>query len=242
MHFEQHAATYAQARPPYPPELWARLRDLGLLDPGLRAIDLGAGTGQATGPMLAAGLAVTAIEPGTRLAEALQTAHPEATVIIGPAEDLDLPASSFDIAVAATSIHWMDLNVLIPKVRRLLTPTGRLLVWRNVFGDPEQTNTPFRDTVAEIVATRSTPPRPGPDPEDPHTTSAALTRTGLFAVQEQHTYHWSLDLDEHSVRRLFTTFSDWTPDEVDQAARAVRDLGGQVTEHYHSWLIILSPR
>lgn len=91
MHFERHAGTYGQARPPYPPQLWARLRDLGLLDPGLRAIDLGAGTGQATGPMLAAGLAVTAIEPGTNLAEALQVAHPGATVIIQPAEDLDLP-------------------------------------------------------------------------------------------------------------------------------------------------------
>lgn len=242
MHFERHAGTYGQARPPYPPQLWARLRDLGLLDPGLRAIDLGAGTGQATGPMLAAGLAVTAIEPGTNLAEALQVAHPGATVIIQPAEDLDLPPGSFDIAVAATSIHWMDLGVLLPKVRRLLTPTGRLLVWRNVFGDPEQTRTPFRDAVARIVATRTTPSRPGRDPEDLHATSAALTHTGLFAVQEQHTYRWSLDLDEHSLRRLFTTFSDWTPDEVDQAARAVRDLGGRVTEHYHSWLIILSPR
>lgn len=241
MHFERHADTYARARPPYPPELWGRLRELGLLAPALRAIDLGAGTGQATGPMLDAGMAVTAVEPGTRLAAALHRAHPEATVIVAPAEDLDLPPSSFDVAVAATSIHWMDLDVVLPRVRRLLTPTGRLLVWRNVFGDPEQANTPFRDAVAEIVAARSRPPRPGPDPEDVTATSAALARTGLFVVQEQHTYRWSLELDEPSVRRLFTTFSDWTPGEVDRAARAVHDLGGRVTEHYHSWLIILAP-
>lgn len=85
MHFERHAGTYGQARPPYPPQLWARLRDLGLLDPGLRAIDLGAGTGQATGPMLAAGLAVTAID---RLLEArtaldrVQATADEATAVL----------------------------------------------------------------------------------------------------------------------------------------------------------------
>ena len=242
MHFEEQAANYAQARPPYPLDLWARLRELGLLNAGLRAIDLGAGTGQATGPLLAAGLRVTAVEPGPQLAAALQAVYPAATVIVARAEDIDVAPQSFDIAVAATSIHWMDLDVVLPKIRRLLTSEGKLMVWRNVFGDPDGDPTPFRNAVARIVADRVTPPRPGPDAEDLAATRDQLTLSGMFSVQEHATYRWSIELNEQQVRRLFATFSDWTPDEVDRAARAVRDLGGRITERYHSWLIVLDPQ
>ncbi len=240
MHFEAHADDYAAARPPYPDALWDKIRDLGVLSPGLRALDLGAGTGQATGALLAAGLQVTAVEPGPRLAAQLRASLPEATVILSRAEDLDLPPASFDLAVAATSIHWMDTDVLLPVLRRLLTPAGTLLVWRNVFGDPDFP-TPFRERVAQIVQDRDAPPRPGPDAEDSAATAAALARTGLFSVDDIFFCRWSLELDEQHARALFTTFSDWSPGEVERAALAVRELGGTVVEHYMSWLIVLHP-
>lgn len=241
MHFEAQAATYARARPPYPPALWESVSGHHLLQPDRRVLDLGAGTGQATGPLLDAGLRVTAVEPGARLAEQLRSEHPGATVIRSRAEDIDLPEASFDIAVAATSIHWMDLDVVLPKVHRLLVPGGMLLVWRNVFGDPS-VMTPFRDRVAEIVRARDARPRRGPDAEDVDATSTELTKRGLFAVEDISVFRWSIELDDHQVRRLFSTFSDWSAPEVDQAVEAVVDLGGHVVEHYRSWLIVLSPR
>ena len=72
-------------------------------------------------------------------------------------------------------------------------------------------------------------------------TAAELTSGGLFSAEEASTYRWRITLNEEQVRRLFTTFSDWSADEVDSAARAVRDLGGHVDEHYQSWLIVLRP-
>lgn len=240
LHFDAQAAVYARARPPYPPALWERLRLRGLLEQGRHVLDLGAGTGQATGPLLAAGLEVTAVEPGPHLAAQLQTSYPAAKLVIARAEDVELPEQSFDLAVAATSIHWMNLSVVLPKVHRLLRPRGAFAVWRNVFGDPEAAATPFRNRVAQIVQARATPPRPGPDPEDLALTRDQLTSTGLFIVEEAAVFRWSIGLDEGQVRRLFGTFSDWTADEVDQAAAAVRDLGGEVVEHYRSWLIVLS--
>ena len=42
----------------------------------------------------------------------------------------------------------------------------------------------------------------------------ALTRTSLFSLESTHTYRWSMELDQHQVHRLFTTFSDWSPAEV----------------------------
>jgi SAM-dependent methyltransferase len=240
MHFEAHADVYDHARPPYPAALWNAVRELGVLQPGHDAIDLGAGSGQATGPLLAAGLGVTAVEPGPRLASQIRAAHPTATVLQARAEDVTLPGRSFDLAVAATSIHWMDLDVLLPKVHGWLRPDGLFLVWRNVFGDPTA-RTPFRKRIAWIVAERNAPPRPGL-PEEQDATTAALAQSGLFRCEPARTFRWSIELDQQQVHDLFTTFSDWSSDEVDGAAHAVSDLGGRVVEHYMSWLIVARPQ
>ncbi|MEN0138124.1 MAG: class I SAM-dependent methyltransferase [Rhodococcus sp. (in: high G+C Gram-positive bacteria)] len=240
MHFEAHAGIYGEARPPYPPDLWDALRGLGVLQPGHRALDIGAGTGQATGPLLAAGLNVTAVEPGPRLAARLRRAHPDAVVIVERVEDAELPENGFDIAIAATSIHWIDLDIVLPKIHRALTPVGKFLVWRNVFGDPDA-STPFRERVARIVQDRGAPPRPGPDPEDVAALSEELTESGLFSVEVVRTFRWNIELNDRQVFQLFSTFSDWTSEEADRAAAAARTLGGTVVEHYTTWLIALTP-
>ena len=237
MHFEMHADLYGEARPPYPVELWNTVRDLGVLEPGCSAVDLGAGTGQATGHLLEAGMHVTAVEPGPQLAARIRTAYPAATVVQERAETVTLPDRSFDLAVAATSIHWMNLDVVLPKIHGWLRPSGLFLVWRNVFGDPSVVPTPFRERVAQIVADRDSAPRAG-NAEDLAETSFALTRTSLFSLESTHTYRWSMELDQHQVHRLFTTFSDWSPAEVERAASAAADLGGRVIENYASWLIV----
>ncbi|QIG39687.1 class I SAM-dependent methyltransferase [Microbacterium sp. 4R-513] len=241
MHFDAIADDYSAARPPYPPELWARVRDTGLVGPGRRALDLGAGTGQATGPLLAMGPDVTAVEPGHRLAALLRARHPGAEVVVARAEDLTPADASFDLAVAATSIHWMDLDVVLPAVHRALTADGRFLVWRNVFGDAEAPVTPFRRRVSQIVERRGETVSGG-DPEDAAATAERLSRSGLFAVHEICQWRWSIALDSHEIDRLFRTFSNWSADEAREAADAVRELGGQVIEHYSSWLIELVPR
>jgi SAM-dependent methyltransferase len=240
MHFEAHADVYDEARPPYPVALWNAVRDLGVLQPGNNALDLGAGTGQATGPLLAAGLRVTAVEPGPQLAARIRGVHPEATVLESRAEDVALPERSFDLAVAATSIHWMDLDTLLPRVHRWLREDGVFLVWRNVFGDPSVT-TPFRERIAQIVSERNDPPRSDLG-EDLDATIVALTWGGLFSCESAQTFRWSIELDQQQVHRLFTTFSNWSPGEVDRAASAVGDLGGRVVEHYMSWLVGAAPQ
>jgi SAM-dependent methyltransferase len=239
MHFEAHADVYDEARPPYPVALWNAVRNLGVLQPGRSALDLGAGSGHATGPLLAAGLRVTAVEPGAQLAAQIRRAYPAATVLQDRAETVTLPERSFDLAVAATSIHWMDLDILLPKVDRWLRTDGVFLVWRNVFGDPA-VPTPFRARIAEIVAEREDTPR-SDLAEELEANSVALTRTGLFWRESAQTFRWSVELDRQQVHRLFTTFSNWSAEEVDRAASAVTDLGGRVVEHYMSWLLVLRP-
>lgn len=154
MHFEQIAADYAAARPTYPDELYRALADAGVTGPGRQTLEIGAGAGLATVELLRAGCEVVAVEPGARLVEHLRAVAPGVDVIQCGFEDVDLPGSAFDAVVAATSLHWVDLAVGLPKIHGALRTGGRLAVWRSVFGDDE-VDTEFRRRVAAIVARRS---------------------------------------------------------------------------------------
>lgn len=241
-HFDRMAELYDRARPPYPEALWELLRSRGLLGDGVRVLELGAGSGQATGPMRAAGAAVTAIEPGASLAALLRTRWPEVDVREQSAETVELPAHAFDLAVIATAVHWLDLDVVLPRIHTALVDGGSLAVWRTAYGDPDAPTTPFRERVAEIVATRDAPPRPGPGETETAAWSRLLEGGGLFRTIETATLRWSIELDAPSIRDLFTTFSDWTPEEAEEASRAVQDLGGSVVEHYLTPVILLERR
>lgn len=246
-HFDGMAELYDRARPPYPDALWATLGALGVLGQGTRVLELGAGSGLATAPMAAVGAAVTAVEPGPALAGLLRRRVPEATVVEGTAETVPLADAAFDLAVVATAVHWFDLDVVLPRLHRALVPGGHLAVWRHVFGDPAVPLTPFRARTDAIVRARGdVPPRPGPTEVDTAGWVERLTAGGYFAPRAVDEFRWSVEVDAEQVRDLFTTFSDWTADEADAAARAVQDLGGRVTEHYVTPLLVLrrteSPR
>ena len=73
--FNRDEADYDRYRPGYPAEVFTAIRDYtGVGQDGV-AVEIGPGTGQATGPMLAMGCRVTAVELGDRLAAFLEIPH-----------------------------------------------------------------------------------------------------------------------------------------------------------------------
>jgi SAM-dependent methyltransferase len=239
MHFDARAEVYERSRPPYPDVLWSRLRTLGVLDVGLRVLELGAGSGQATTALVHAGARVTAVEPGPALARRLHERLPQVEVLTGTAEEVPLPERAFDVAVAATAVHWLDLARVLPRLHHALVPDGRFIVWRNVFGEPD-VETPFRRRVAEIVSRRvQVVERGRPDELDLQAWVEELSRGGWFVASDVEQWRWSVELDAQRVRDLFSTFSEWTEAEAEDARRAAQDLGGTVVEHCRTWLIVL---
>ena len=237
MHFEAMAEAYAGARPPYPPQVFEILREERVIGPGLRVLEVGAGSGLATRELCASGSEVLALEPGPGLVAVLRAAVPGVEVRQSTLEDARLAPASLDAAVAATAMHWVDLRVGLPVLHAALRPGGRLAVWRHVFGDPA-VRTPFRDRVGDIVRARG----PGADaPARGHEppTMDQLAGGGWFVPIRTLRWSWSIELTTAQVSELFATFSDWAPGEVATAAAAVDDLGGTVLEHYQTVLHLL---
>src|SRR4051794_11148595 len=238
MHFERMSAEYAGARPPYPPGLYDVLEAEAVTGPGTRVLEVGAGAGLATRPLVHSGCEVWAVESGPELAGLLERDVPEASVLRARLEDADLPDGYFHSAVAATSMHWVDLAIGLPKLHATLRPGGRLAVWRHRFGDDSVT-TEFRRHVQQITAERAGS-RGGERRDDGRPSIDELTAGGWFQPVRTEVWRWSVDLDTDHVRRLFRTFSDWSDSEVDAAARAADQLGGVVTEHYRTVLHLLA--
>ena len=130
--FGAAAAAYAAHRPDYATAAvrWA-LDD----SPGMRVLDLGAGTGKLTATLLAVGADVVAVEPDAAMLAELRRALPDVRALPGCAEQLPLPDGSVDAVVAGNALHWFDMDVAGPEIARVLVPDGVLAGLWNVLDD-----------------------------------------------------------------------------------------------------------
>src|SRR3954451_6743125 len=122
--FADVAAAYERGRPEYPPAVVERVVvELGAAArPPARVLDLGAGTGKLTRPLLAAGLDVVAVEPLERMRAALARAVGAARALDGRAEALPLPDASLGGAVCGEAFHWFDGERAAAELARVLRP------------------------------------------------------------------------------------------------------------------------
>lgn len=134
--FNAVAAEYDAARPGYPPELFAELaRHTGRPLAGQRVLDVGAGTGIASGLLLRHGAEVTAVEPGAGMAAQFRTALPGVPLVHGDGNALPFAAGRFDLVGYAQSWHWTEPARSVPEALRVLRPGGTLALWWNLL-DP----------------------------------------------------------------------------------------------------------
>lgn len=133
--FSDRADAYAAARPGYPGQLAALLREeLRLLPPAVVA-DLGSGTGLSCLPFLQAGFDVIGVEPNAAMraaGERFLAAYPNFRSVAGTAEATTLADASVDLAIAAQAAHWFDAAAAHREARRILRPPARAaLIWND---------------------------------------------------------------------------------------------------------------
>ena len=125
-HFSGHAGIYREARPTYPPPLFAWLAEQAP-DTQL-AWDVGCGNGQATLALAEHFARVIGTDPS---AAQIANAPPRANVDyrIEPAERSTLADASASLVTVAQALHWLDHGRFFPEVKRVLKPGGVFAAW-----------------------------------------------------------------------------------------------------------------
>lgn len=127
--FDSVADLYDRARPGYPPALFDDLARLAGVGPGCRVLEIGPGTGQLTLPLAERGCEIVAVELGAALAAVARRKlerFPNVEIVNADFETWPLPSEPFDLMIAATSMHWIDPDVVSAKAAEALRPGGRL--------------------------------------------------------------------------------------------------------------------
>lgn len=125
-HFSGHAAVYREARPTYPPELFAWLARQA--PETALAWDCGCGNGQASVALAAHFAQVIGTDPS---AQQIAGAEPHANIEyrVEPGERSSLADASASVVTVAQALHWFEFAPFYAEVRRVLKPGGVFAAW-----------------------------------------------------------------------------------------------------------------
>lgn len=199
---------YEAGRPDYPELVFDRLRtDFGL-HVGARVLEVGPGTGRATGVLLTEGAVVTGVEPDPALTDHLRRRFAGAPfrLLETDLETTDLPDRSFDLVVAAMAWHWVDPSIGLPAMGRVLRPGGWAVLWWTMFTDPTRPDA-FRDATQHLVplAPAQHPDgRPSFELDADGWRHALAVVAGLSDVRFER-LPWTATLDAAAVRGLYAS-------------------------------------
>jgi len=251
--FDEIPELYDRIRPTYPENLFSDLVDTTGIRAGSSVLEVGCGTGQATRSLGTIGCSVTAVEPGTRLADVARrrlAAFPNVRIEVSSFETWDDRGRRFDALVAASSWHWVEPSVGWRRAHEVLTPSGWMALLGHVVvrrpGEPEV----YAETAD--LHERFSPGNPDwddpPSEEDVRATSAGwgpdLDPGGLFGptvVQWYPTVQYFDGDGFAALLRSTSTYRRLDPDTRESLLGAIAErirthMGDQVSRRYLSVL------
>jgi SAM-dependent methyltransferase len=252
--FGVFADLYDRARPGYPGGLIDALFDYCQAAPGDAALEIGAGTGQATRAVAARGLRVTAIEPSAELAAIadrnFEIAGLSAETLVTTFEEAVLPAAAYRLIYAATSWHWLDPATRFVRAERAIAPDGTLAVLSTW---PRWRATELRPALDAVYQNSGAPlAEMGPIyPGEPDPGALArewrgeIERSNVFGEPEGKLARWSVNYGSRAYADLLGTYGDHISlepeirDRVLDGVRAVVDAaGGTIALEYMTLLLM----
>jgi SAM-dependent methyltransferase len=122
--FGSVADAYERGRPRYEPHVIELLGEIA----GPRILDVGAGTGRLSAPLVQAGYDVVAVEPLDEMRAILAGHIGSERALAGRAEALPLDDASVDGAVSSDAWHWFDGARAADELARVVRPGGGVVV------------------------------------------------------------------------------------------------------------------
>lgn len=100
------------------------------------AVDLAAGTGLFTRALAERVKHVVAVEPDARMREAFTRQAPHLEVRAGRGEAIPMSGQSADLVTVSSAWHWLDADLAVPEIARVLRDGGRLaIIWTRMAHD-----------------------------------------------------------------------------------------------------------
>lgn len=222
--FGRRAEDYDRVRPEYPPEaIDLAVSRLGL-DPDSVVLDLGAGTGKLTRPLVERFGHVIAVEPDPGMRAVLTRATEAYRVLDGRAEAIPLDDDSVDGVFVGQAFHWFATETALAEIGRVLRPRGELaLIWNEWW----ETVPPVPPAAAELM--KRVHERPTLEPHSLETDDwlDCFARSPFAELREDRLESDGVTLDsERFVTLMLSTsgFGSLPPDEFDAIEAELRTL------------------
>jgi SAM-dependent methyltransferase len=237
--FGTDAGRYDRARPSYPAALVDRIV---AASPGPGFLDAGCGTGTSGRLFQAAGCHVLGIDPDPRMAELAREGGLE--VEVATLEDWDPAGRTFDAVIAAQAWHWIDPVAGAAKSAAALRPGGRLAVFWNAFGFPQDLREAFAGVYRRVLPDSPMggfSSRPGIDAYLGMCGKAAdgMRAAGGFGEPEQWRFDWERSYTRDEWLDVVPTFGGHSQfpaaalrDLLEGLGDAVDAAGGTFTMNY----------
>jgi SAM-dependent methyltransferase len=225
--FDGAAEAYDEVRPSYPD---AAIEDVLAQSGARRALEIGAGTGQATIPFAQRGLDIVALEPGARLAARLRERVRGLRVEVVESLFEDCALTGFDLVYAATSFHWVAPAVRYVRAAAALAPGGSLALLMNEKAamDPG-VRAGFSAAYAKWLGW---PPwSPKPLEETAATWVGEITASGRFGPVHVGRFPWTTRYTSAQYLALLDTYSDHALAPDDRRLPLYDDLRGVIERH-----------
>lgn len=207
MYFGQVARIYDVARPPMSAVTVSVIsRHVAAKRP--RTLEVGAGTGQLTVPLLAISSRLVCLEPSASMRQILAerlNGRRNVEIRAERFEEYTTDGTGFDLIVAAGSWHWVDPDASYAHAAAMLTDEGRLMhLWTSITVDG-----PLRDIIYDRVLTEELSPfRKTTErvQQEIDKVDLAMARDGRFQPSGSHSHTEALSLDVPTYVALLQTF------------------------------------